>query len=93
MREIDYGLYDSCSGLPIESLTDKYVRTLADLDNKTCSDTHNMLQKEIQKIGIKYMICKDSKVIRVVPKPVMSACAPEYFDTYEQAQNSIACIS
>ena len=88
--EIDYGLYDKVSDLQIESLTDGAVREFADRRNKTYPEMHNIFKKELDEVGVRYMIpgsyLGGNLEIKCVVKGSLSACGPEYFDTYKEAQ-------
>lgn len=90
MKEINYQIFDEESGLPIETLTDSMIREFAGLDGCTNEEMYNKYKTLIKRNGVKYMIPGANipgteLKINCVPKGAMSACAPEYFDVYEDA--------
>ena len=89
MTEISYQLFDKVSRLPIRSLTDGFVREMAKIQNKSCSDIFNEVKSEVKKAKIEYFIKRNSSKIVVIAGGSRFACQGEYFDNYNEALKKI----
>jgi len=85
MQEISYQIFDKTSGLPIYSMTDKFIRDMAERTEKSCSEVFNRIKSEIEKHGIQYFVSNDKKTVRAIAGPGLFKCQGEYFSNYEDA--------
>lgn len=89
MTEINYGIFDDISNLPIKTLDNKYIRNYADSKNISYSEAHKELKDEIYKKGIKYFIPNDKEKIQALPIDAVVKCLGTYFERYEDAVNEL----
>ncbi len=85
MQEINYQIFDDKSGLPIYTLTDKFIRDMAERKNKSLSETFNMVKEKVQTGKIQYFVSFDNKVLRAIAGEGLFKCQGSYFEDYNEA--------
>jgi len=93
MTEISYQVFDEVSGLPIRTLSDGFIREMAQRQNKSCSEIFNEVKEEVSKAKIEYFVKRDSSEIMVVVGEGRLKCQGEYYDDYSDAFNSLSDLN
>jgi len=89
MQEINYSVFDEVSGLLIYPLTDKLIRSMAEVGNESLSEVHARCKASIKESGINYFIKNGDKDIIPMTKKGALKCQGCYFDTYKEALDFI----
>ena len=89
MKEINYQIFDPESGLPIESLTDEFIRETAQRDDSSLSETFTKTKTELENTGASYFLSKDKNKIFAISKGIRLSSLGEYFDEYSDAVNAL----
>jgi hypothetical protein len=92
MQEIDYSVFDKVSGLVIQPLTDKLIRSMAEAGDESLSDTFNRVKEATKKNGIQYFIKRDDLELTAMSKGAVLKCQGEYFDNYEEALKRLGAL-
>jgi hypothetical protein len=85
--EINYQIFDETSGLPIYSLTDKFIRDMAYRQDKPLSEVFNNVRKQVLLGKIQYFVSYDKKVLRAIAGEGLFKCQGTYFLNYQDALN------
>jgi len=93
MKEINYQIFDEVSGLPFETLTDKFVKKIAFESKLPVSEVYKAIKEDVKNTKIKYFIKKDD--IKIIPMPENSfkKTQGKYFSTYIEAKEFLNGIN
>jgi len=84
MREINYNIFDRTSSLIVYPFTDKYIKELAEREDKSLSDIVKECREIISKYGVKYFITLDTNEIFCEVNSLLNL--DNGFNTYKEAK-------
>ena len=76
-------------GFSIRTLSDGFIREMAQRQNKSCSEIFNEVKAAVNKAKVEYFVKRDCKDIMVVLDSSRFKCQGKYFDKYSDALKAI----